>query len=247
MSMLQSLERTVVNSGSVSPEMAAEDGGGEQEQPMDGVEQDLVIGPWQITMRWSSAVTGGPTEMTIKPAPATSSDATTRGITVSTLRAIPLTQLSREARAISSAVSRAQGGDALAEAIVCMAQKIGREVQENPRPGRAGRPDEFFALVAAVYSWYVDSGYSDPVRQLADACDCKWRVAANWVRLAREKDLLAPAVERRAGGLLTERALRILESGDDGIGHAPTVAPEPSVAPPPPAPSASPAGGNRHG
>ncbi|QKG23266.1 hypothetical protein ACTIVE_4909 [Actinomadura verrucosospora] len=244
---MQSLERTVVDSGGVSPEMAAEDNGGEEEQPVDGVEQDLVIGPWQITMRWSSAVTGGPTELTIKPAATTSSDATTRGITVSTLRAIPLTQLSREARAISSAVSRAQGGDALAEAIVFMARRIGQEVQANPRPGRAGRSDEFFALVAAVYSWYVDSGYSDPVRQLADACDCKWRVAANWVRLAREKDLLAPAVERRAGGLLTERALRILESVDYGISHEPTVAPTSSAAPPPPARSISPVGGNEQG
>jgi hypothetical protein len=186
--------------------------GDEFAEPGSGVELRFVSGAWEVVMRWPVLATAGPVEMQIKAAPGAAPEEIEQGVTVDVLRSIPLARISRVAKAQSSMVQRVAREDYLSETIDKMARYITGAARSVRRPGRAGRPDEFFALVAAIYSWYVDLGYSDPVRKVEEATGCNWRVVANWVRLARKKGMLADANPGRPGGMLTDRAVWILEA-----------------------------------
>ncbi|MGI5325791.1 hypothetical protein [Actinomadura nitritigenes] len=166
------------------------------------VERRIRVGAWEITLRWPAPATGGPTEMTIRPHPDADPRLVSRGLTTGTLRAVPLPELTSDV--LHSTSTRTPPVDE--------AREIRRMVEAAPRPGRKGRPDEFFALVAAVYSAYVDLGHSNPVHMLAEACDAPWRAAANWVHLARKKGFLGPTPERRPGGAPTPKTTRALGS-----------------------------------
>lgn len=85
----------------------------------------------------------------------------------------------------------------------------------DPRPGRRGRSDRFFATVAAVHSWYVDLQYPNPVQQIATACGSGWTATANWVRTAREKGFLTEADREHPHGTLTDEARSLLASAGD--------------------------------
>lgn len=178
-----------------------------------GVELRFTSGAWEVTMRWPvSAVAGGPVEMVIRAVPGAAPEEIEQGITVEVLRSIPLAKVSRVARDQASMVQRMAREDCFSETINRLARDINRAAGSVRRPGRAGRPDEFFALVAAIYSWYIDLGYSDPVRKVEEATGCNWRVVANWVRLARKRGMLTDASPGRPGGMLTDRAVWILEA-----------------------------------
>lgn len=186
--------------------------GDEFAEPGSGVEHRFVTGAWEVTMRWAVPAAAGPVEMVIRAAPGAAAEETDQGITVDILRTIPLARISRVAKAQASMVQRMAREDCFSETIDRMARHINRSARSVRRPGRAGRPDEFFAIVAAIYSWYVDLGYSDPVRKVEEVTGCSWRGVANWIRLARKKGMLAEANPGRPGGVLTDRAVRILEA-----------------------------------
>lgn len=188
-----------------------EDGDGIPEQRF-GIEYRMATGAWEVTMSWLMSANGGPDELTIKPAPGAGAGATLPGITVEILRSIPLAQISREAMAMSNMVRRMEQEDFFSEVIGKMVDRIRHSADSIPRPGRAGRSEEFFAIIAALYSWFVLLGYSNPVRKIEEATGCSWRAVANWVRLAREKGMLAEATPCRPGGILTGRAMRIIEA-----------------------------------
>ncbi|KAB2385960.1 hypothetical protein [Actinomadura montaniterrae] len=175
-----------------------------------GIEQRLVIGAWRVTMHWPAPIAGGPRELTIRPDPEASPESLEHGIAAGVLRAIPLPRITREVMAMFRSMERTSEEGPSFEKIERMIGRISNAAESNPRPGRAGRSLEFFARVAAVYSWYVDRGYPDPVRKLAQSCGCKWRIAANWVRLARKKGLLTSVPSGRPGGMLTDEAKLVL-------------------------------------
>ncbi|WP_173096960.1 hypothetical protein [Actinomadura verrucosospora] len=214
MSIMQRQEPETIASTDLPEENGAGAAGEGPVEQGSGVEHRFVAGAWEVTMRWPVPAAAGPVEMVIRGAPGAAPGEIDEGITVDVLRSIPLARISRAAKAESSMVQRTAREDYCSETIDGLARQISRAARSVRRPGRAGRPDEFFAFVAAIYSWYVDLGYSDPVRKVGEATGCGWRSVANWVRLAREKGMLAEASPGRPGGVLTERALRLLEARD---------------------------------
>jgi hypothetical protein len=83
------------------------------------------------------------------------------------------------------------------------------------RPGRAGRPDLFYARIAESYVRFVRAGSRSPVKDLAKAL----RSYGDWysdgtvsqlVFTARDRDLLSPSPVGRAGGDLTPKARGLL-------------------------------------
>ncbi|MDL4815117.1 hypothetical protein [Actinomadura opuntiae] len=179
----------------------------------DGRPADLTtafeVGEWRVALRWPRSGRGGPTELTIRPRPGADPFRTAEGITSSVLRSIPVGRLTQKMRRTSQ-----HGRDDLVpgtgERADVVADRIRAIAEQDPTPGRKGRPDEFFALVAALYIWNVDHRFSNPVQQIAESCGSTWRAAANWVRLARRRGFLTEGRERRPGGELTPEGLRVL-------------------------------------
>ncbi|MBO2446120.1 hypothetical protein J4573_03395 [Actinomadura barringtoniae] len=167
------------------------------------------IGAWQVNLRWPSLDSEGPVELSIKAGPGADPAEIARGITGNVLRAIPLAHLTEELREVRRT---AQNLRKEAVRIDGVAELIADTIRTDPTPGRRGRSEEFYALVAALYAWHVDQRYPNPVKRLADLCGASWRVSANWVRLAREKGFLTEGHERRPGGELTEKASEILDA-----------------------------------
>ncbi|MEU9025656.1 hypothetical protein F8568_045295 [Actinomadura sp. LD22] len=199
---------------SVSVSGGTEGDRAEDEMParVTAVEHRMVTGTWEVTTRWPTMITGGPVELVIRASREANPESVERGITVDTLRSIPLAKMTRDAQEMLNLMQKMERECNLSEVIEGMASQINCAVRSVPRPGRAGRSDDFFALVAALYSWYVDLGYPNPVRKMEDIIGCNWRAVANWVRLARVKGMLTEVSPGRRGGLLTTKAMRILES-----------------------------------
>ena len=86
--------------------------------------------------------------------------------------------------------------------------------EDRPRPvRRAGKPDRFYARLAAAYTELVSSGRRHPIKTLASRRHEGSATIRNWIREARVRGLLTRGVRGRAGGELTPRARRILEEG----------------------------------
>jgi hypothetical protein len=98
-------------------------------------------------------------------------------------------------------------------------QPFGFTGEEEPtprRPGRAGRPDLFYAEKAARYVEALRDHPRDVIRHLVaeDAAaghpendEERWR---GWLKIARQRVLLTPAPPGRAGGQLTPHCRRLL-------------------------------------
>ncbi|GAA2143165.1 hypothetical protein GCM10009727_41940 [Actinomadura napierensis] len=147
--------------------------------------------------------------MTVRPRPGADPFQTAQGITSTVLRSIPLNKLTQKMRKTSQ-YERDDIVPGTGEPVDVVAGRISAIAEQDPTPGRKGRPEEFFALVAALYIWNVDNRFSNPVQQIAQSCGSTWRAAANWVRLARRRGFLTEGRERCPGGELTPEALRVL-------------------------------------
>lgn len=82
----------------------------------------------------------------------------------------------------------------------------------TPRPGRRGRPDQYYAQVAAAYCDAL--GHPTPVKYLATQLHVSPSQLRNLLNEARRRDLLSESPKGRAGGALTDKARRILEEGN---------------------------------
>ena len=67
------------------------------------------------------------------------------------------------------------------------------------RPGRRGRPDEFYRCVADEYRQLRAQAVSDPTNQLGQRHGYNRSTAAGWVSTARSRGYLPPARPGRAG------------------------------------------------
>jgi hypothetical protein len=85
------------------------------------------------------------------------------------------------------------------------------------RPGRAGRPDVEYALLARRYLELVATSRT-PVADLADERGESRQTVANALHEARsdKRNLLTRPPGRMAGGELTTNAIRILEEAEGG-------------------------------
>jgi hypothetical protein len=129
------------------------------------------------------------------------------GLTARQLRRVTLGGLTRLVR--RGAVGRIMMGMA-PEAIAWTVD----DDQANPRPGRAGRDDHFYAVWAARYAEQV--AYS--ARPIADLAAAHGRPPARlrqYIAEARRRGLLSPTTPGRSGGQLTDKAQALLQSSQD--------------------------------
>ncbi len=84
-----------------------------------------------------------------------------------------------------------------------------QEFARNPRPGRRGRPDAFYARLAAQYVELLKTS-STPTKDLAALRDYSASSTRDFLNQARKRGLLTRASEGRAGGELTDKARGLL-------------------------------------
>jgi hypothetical protein len=88
---------------------------------------------------------------------------------------------------------------------------IEAERNNDPRPGRRGRPDQHYAAWAAQYHEHALRS-SRPVATLAEETGVSTARVRDHIRQARNRGLLSPAPPGRSGGELTDYALQLLRS-----------------------------------
>ncbi|GII92935.1 hypothetical protein [Sinosporangium siamense] len=170
------------------------------------------IGSWSILCTWDEArKKSGPSQMVITAAPDGDPQEIAKGITPGVLRAIPLGDLIKEQRmTVQDATAT------LREAGVKAAAQVKRMVDDNPRPGRAGRPPVFYAIVASAYTCALVAQEERPVAWLAEQIGADRKTVENWLRLAREEyGMLSPATHGVAGGVMTPKAEQVLREAAD--------------------------------
>jgi hypothetical protein len=85
------------------------------------------------------------------------------------------------------------------------------EFAHNPRPGRRGRPDAFYARLAAQYVELLKTS-STPTKDLAAMRDYSASSTRDFLNQARKRGLLTRSDMGRAGGVLTDRARELLNA-----------------------------------
>jgi hypothetical protein len=86
--------------------------------------------------------------------------------------------------------------------------------QTQPRPGRAGRDDHFYAVWAARYT--ERAAYTNrPIAELAEAHDRPPTRIREYIAEARRRGLLTATRPGRSGGQLTDKARALLEHPAD--------------------------------
>lgn len=86
-----------------------------------------------------------------------------------------------------------------------------KEFTRNRRPGRSGRPDVFYARLAAEYVELLTTS-STPTKDLAERHNYSSTSMRDYLNQARSRDLLTPSPSGRAGGQLTDKARRLLNA-----------------------------------
>ena len=84
-------------------------------------------------------------------------------------------------------------------------------VRRQPRPGRAGRPDLFYAVVAMAYSSAITIDPNSPVMWLTRQADADRKTVENWIFQARQRGMLAETTSpRHRGGQVTDTAQKLV-------------------------------------
>jgi len=146
------------------------------------------------------------------------------GLTSRMLRRVRLTEHPKHTRAVlASGVNvRRAGADVHVSAATLLANPVlGRalpglnEPGGRPRPERrSGRPDRFYARLAADYARLIERGGRRPVVELARRHEVKPPRMRDMIREARERGLLTFFTQGRPGGALTPRARVLLGEQD---------------------------------
>jgi transposase-like protein len=90
-----------------------------------------------------------------------------------------------------------------------------KEFKTDPRPGRRGRPDVFYAELAKQYVDLLAEG-STPTKDLAERLGYSASSIRDLIHQARRRGLLTRASKGLAGGELTENARRLLSIENGG-------------------------------
>ena len=85
------------------------------------------------------------------------------------------------------------------------------EFARNPRPGRRGRPDAFYARLAAQYVELLKTS-STPTKNLAKTRNYSESSTRDFLNQARKRGLLTHSDKGRAGGELTDKARDLLNA-----------------------------------
>jgi DNA-binding transcriptional ArsR family regulator len=81
---------------------------------------------------------------------------------------------------------------------------------ERPRTGPAGRSEQSYAALSALYVRVIDEGEQRPIRALAERLGLAEKTVQNHLFKARERGLLTSLGRGKAGGVLTDKAKEIL-------------------------------------
>jgi hypothetical protein len=104
-------------------------------------------------------------------------------------------------------------------------RSLTKALVQNPRPGRRGLPDRYYAAMAADYVSAVVNG-SEGVPDLAARHHISVARMRNLLVVARTKGLLTAAPPGRVGGELTTRAIELLRTHQEIAETRVTNAPE---------------------
>lgn len=161
----------------------------------------ITVGPWNVSLVYQHGRGGGPTEMHVTPRHDSSPEEIVGGITSTVLREIPWSEVGEQAR-----TSR-QTGHSLDEAVGIIA-RLG-----SGRPGRKGRDDGFYALLAGVYVALYVLGERNPISALASRTGLNIDTIRTQIREARKRGMLS-GQPGKGGGELSGYALELLEAAE---------------------------------
>lgn len=99
---------------------------------------------------------------------------------------------------------------------LALAREWAGEFSKRPRTGRAGRDDRFYAQIARQYVDAIRRGSGKPVEDVAAQTKYNASTIRDMLHRARRRGLLTPAGQGKAGGNLTKRAERLLETHQNG-------------------------------
>ena len=86
-------------------------------------------------------------------------------------------------------------------------------VTSESKPGRKGRSDDHYLPIAIRYADLIAQGDRSPVETLASQLKLRPAQARDLIHEARVRGLLTKGQRGRAGGVLTEKALEIVNKG----------------------------------
>lgn len=191
------------------------------DDPATGSTLTTHVGPWRVTVRFppDSPAGRGPTELHITLDGTADPQQARRGITTGTLRDIPLKAATEKITHAREVVThnRTNFYSGHEQDTSRAVQLIRQEVTDRPQPGRAGRPEAFYASIAVAYA-HRAAVAPDPIRWLAQQAGADERTAENWVRQARARGMLTPPRPGVAGGQPTDTATRLLNQPPDQEG-----------------------------
>lgn len=116
----------------------------------------------------------------------------------------PIEQAYAAAHAVLS--RRLPGGERYAASLADFA--------ERPRTGPAGRSDQSYAALAALYVQVIAEGAERPIGAVAGRLGLAQKTVQNHLYKARERGLLTSLGRGKAGGQLTDKAKEMLSGND---------------------------------
>lgn len=148
-----------------------------------------------------------------------------RGVRVRTYQRYMAEQIER-LRAMGPVLAKHYGWD-----LVGVPAKRATPITPGARRGRKGRPDQFYALVAADYSDAITRGSHRPVMDVAKRRSLPGGQVRDMIRQARKRGLLTREGPGLSGGTLTERALKFLPRHQKAARLRPSRSARPSAFP----------------
>ncbi|MEV5984692.1 hypothetical protein AB0L85_06660 [Streptomyces sp. NPDC052051] len=168
----------------------------------DGFEIRQRVGSWVLAAWWPTGhYQGGPQRLTIEPAPDADSRDKARGVTTTVLRRLEpeLSRIAEKAQGLHESVhGLAKQLDQGAEAV--------RAVLDTE-----GISARYLALLSALYVSASEAGNPAPVRWLAEVLDKNLNTIKDHMKRARRDGYLETTTDRKAGGVVTDKARELLE------------------------------------
>ena len=170
------------------------DGDGRRE----GVEVREPLGAWVVTFWWPiDARSGGPRAISLEPAPDADPQEIARGISSTVLRQINIADAIKQFESVV--------GPTLA-----LKEKLKESAIIFDSLLRNGISDEYLAALSAQYVKSADMGSRAPIQDLMMWTGKNQATLKGHLREARKRGLLTK-VEGKAGGRMTEKAIRLME------------------------------------
>jgi DNA-binding MarR family transcriptional regulator len=166
---------------------------------MSGYEVRQRVGAWVLRAEWSGADTqGGPQRLTIEPAEDATGRDVARGVTTTVLRRME-PELSRIVEKARETAGAPQGQ------LEALADQARAELSSGRLSGR------YLALLSTLYVEASNRGIPAPVKWLGDAVGKTQNTVKDHLKRARKDGYLETTADRKAGGLVTEKARNLLE------------------------------------